>query len=120
MENDNEENPWCVTDLEDFLYYCCPECDQRDKNKDYFLEHALQQHPKSKHWLAKFKVKEELIEDFVAKVEQEHLNDDDVLKLECDVEIQSDVKISDTSKEVEDLMTIKEESTYECEFCHAF
>ena len=43
------EDPWNVDTLEEFLYYCCPECkDERIQNKEDFIKHALEVHPKSK------------------------------------------------------------------------
>ena len=40
-----EENPWMVDKLEEFLYFCCPECDEKSQTKDSFLQHALFKHP---------------------------------------------------------------------------
>ena len=45
---DQEKNPWKVSKLEDFLYFCCPECNVKDKSKDFFIKHALDHHPKAK------------------------------------------------------------------------
>lgn len=44
----SENNPWFVTTLDEFLYYCCPECDEKNKSKELFLEHAINNHPKAK------------------------------------------------------------------------
>ena len=41
----NEENPWMVEELEEFLYYCCPECDEKCRARGPFLQHALCNHP---------------------------------------------------------------------------
>ena len=41
----NEQNPWMVDQLEEFLYFCCPECDEKYQVKDLFLQHALFNHP---------------------------------------------------------------------------
>ena len=30
----HEENPWTVENLEEFLYFCCPECDERNQSKE--------------------------------------------------------------------------------------
>ena len=50
--NISENNPWFVTTLDEFLYYCCPECDEKNKSKELFLEHAINNHPKAKgHFL---------------------------------------------------------------------
>ena len=46
--DDYEKNPWLVTTLDAFLYFCCPECETRKDSKTSFLEHALVEHPKAK------------------------------------------------------------------------
>ena len=41
-ENETQiNNPWAVGHLEEFLYYCCPECDERNQSKALFVKHAL-------------------------------------------------------------------------------
>ena len=40
-------NPWDVKSLEEFRYYCCPECPSKNVNKTDFISHALAAHPKS-------------------------------------------------------------------------
>ena len=40
--------PWDVKCIEDFLYYCCPECSQRSQSRDDFLHHAEFEHPESR------------------------------------------------------------------------
>ena len=65
MEDDNNENPW-TPNLEEYLYFCCPECDMKDQSKEKFLKHALDEHPKAKEVLLvanKVKVKQEIVED---------------------------------------------------------
>ena len=42
-----QKNPWSVRNLEEFQYYCCPECNLKDHSRENFLEHALNQHPNS-------------------------------------------------------------------------
>lgn len=49
-------NPWLVTYLEEFLYYCCPECDERCQSRDTFLDHALGRHPLAEDSLKKFQI----------------------------------------------------------------
>ena len=46
------ENPWNVEDLDEFLYYCCPECNKKTQSKESFLQHAIDRHP-----LGKFSLK---------------------------------------------------------------
>ena len=43
-----EINPWSAKIIEDFLYFCCPECDVKDQFKDSFIQHALENHPNSR------------------------------------------------------------------------
>ena len=37
-------SPWSVEDVSEFLHYCCPECDFKDKNLQSFSDHALGNH----------------------------------------------------------------------------
>ena len=48
MDSIKTENPWDVTTLEDFLYYCCPECDTKTKDSHDFLNHAVNKHELAK------------------------------------------------------------------------
>ena len=66
MESSEQRNPWEVENVEDFLYFCCPECDVKNHSRDHFLKHAFDQHPKSKECLeklAKTVKKEEIMND---------------------------------------------------------
>ena len=56
------DNPWDVGNLDEFLYFCCPECDLKDRSKTHFLQHALTEHPKSKECVQQFN-------DFIIKEE---------------------------------------------------
>jgi hypothetical protein len=42
----DDENPWAVKQLEEFLFFCCPECPDRSSTKAVFINHALIKHPK--------------------------------------------------------------------------
>ena len=37
-------NPWDVSSIFHFTYYCCPECDWKDQNKQNFVNHAFTYH----------------------------------------------------------------------------
>ena len=41
-------NPWEVHSIDDFNYFCCPECVFRSKEDISFQAHALQNHELSK------------------------------------------------------------------------
>ena len=49
------ENPWCGKDLEQFLFYCCPECDTKNKSRDGFMKH-ITQHPDALEFIKDVKV----------------------------------------------------------------
>ena len=52
--------PWNIESLEDFLFYCCPECEVKKQSRDDFLQHALKNHPTSCDYLKQFlSIKEE-------------------------------------------------------------
>ena len=40
----HDPNPWEVSDVTAFLYYCCPECDDRIAFEDAFIQHAILHH----------------------------------------------------------------------------
>ncbi len=42
-------NPWAIENLDDFLFYCCPQCDHKVKSKHLFLNHAFVNHPLVSH-----------------------------------------------------------------------
>ena len=41
-------NPWLVENLDDFNFLCCPECAYKSKDDGAFMDHAIENHPKSK------------------------------------------------------------------------
>ena len=47
------ENPWNVSDLDEFLVYSCPECQVIEKNKDRFFEHAVLTHTNARTLMIK-------------------------------------------------------------------
>ena len=46
FEFEEKFNPWDVKSIEDFRFYCCPECSTRNVHKSDFIRHALTFHPK--------------------------------------------------------------------------
>ena len=52
----DELNPWAVGNIEEFHYYCCPECDERNHSKECFIQHALEKHPNSRYEFTQFYV----------------------------------------------------------------
>ena len=37
---DENSNPWIVSSIFEFQYFCCPECDERSQDKQNFVKHA--------------------------------------------------------------------------------
>ena len=33
-------NPWIASSIFEFYYFCCPECDEKSKDKQDFVNHA--------------------------------------------------------------------------------
>ena len=63
MNGGKYDNPWAVGHLEEFLYYCCPECNKKTQSKESFLQHAIDRHP-----LGKFSYKISLITTYCHKL----------------------------------------------------
>ena len=40
----SDRNPWVFESLIDFLYYNCPDCDFKSKEKEKFISHAVDNH----------------------------------------------------------------------------
>ena len=51
-------NPWKVENIDQFLNYCCPECDTKQKTKSDFIVHAIDAHPDSREYLPLFDYEE--------------------------------------------------------------
>ena len=93
-------NPWKVENIDQFLYYCCPECDIKQKTKSDFIIHAIDAHPGSREYLPLFDFEDDdrnlsyldtlepLNIEFSLNnrvlVKLEPLSLDGLLKMECD------------------------------------
>ena len=60
FEFEDKFNPWTVTSLDDFLFYCCPECDIRSVTKSEFIQHAVNNHPRSQNIIDSLEDNQEL------------------------------------------------------------
>ena len=57
------DDPWQASSLEDFHFYCCPECpDVKLHAKELFVRHALDHHPKATTSIQQFLIKTEIHE----------------------------------------------------------
>jgi hypothetical protein len=50
MASDDNQNPWQVTTVTEFSFYCCPECDYKSKHVPTFMDHAVENHPKAREF----------------------------------------------------------------------
>ena len=41
---EQNDNPWKVSSIFDFHYFCCPECNNKSKSKQDFIGHASNYH----------------------------------------------------------------------------
>ena len=79
MDLEEKFNPWNVTGFDDFLFYCCPECDSRTVTKSDFIQHAVNNHDRSEDFIRNFGCNygatEPIIDD--VKVESDDPEDSD-------------------------------------------
>ena len=114
--NDEKYNPWVVNSLEEFLYYCCPECDLTREtiyqSKEVFFQHAMQHHPMAKETLEIFGMKEEPFDQngTIFYDEYEGLDDSHLYYPTIEYEDEN----VDKSKETDDDPKIK----LQCQYCN--
>ena len=132
-------NPWNVESLEEFLYFCCPECDLKDQSKVNFLQHALEHHPKAKECVLQFNefiIKEEPCED--NHVVDENINNENFYNvdenygdmLECELKyehnedtIKNEVGSENATQPIEKIKLKKskpkeqQQKSFQCDVC---
>ena len=92
------ENPWNVKNLDEFLYYWCPECDNKDQYKDLFVKHALETHPNSREYIVRLAIKKEEDEDDVAQEDFiADVDEYDSPYMEPKIELMENIKSEDDS-----------------------
>ena len=100
-----------LENLDDFLYFCCPECDLKDQSKSNFLQHALDQHPKANEYVTQlnsFIVKDEPYEDdHNEDINNENAYDiendyDYMMKCEVKMETKDPLKAEDQVNKIRD------------------
>ena len=113
MSDAMENNPWIVEELEEFLYYCCPQCDFKEQfdQREQFVEHALRCHPMARKHIETFMVKKENIQEFEEYstniISEVHYQDEEFLaapeiymnEIQDEEEISEDIKSIVTRKE---------------------
>ena len=79
------KNPWAVDSLDNFTFYCCPECNIRSQNKQEFINHAFSKHPEGAPALY-------LIKDQTVQGVNFPLNDE--LKVESDIKDEIEINFN--------------------------
>ena len=128
MKTESDSNDqWCVSSVDEFLLYCCPDCDFKEKNKDDFIKHAISQHPMSANYLGQIIIKQELFEDYSGELKNEIVPDYDYTEFLNDNN--TDDSYSDILPEPEINITTYETITqivnegkkkWACNICHTF
>ena len=76
MEEENY-NPWSsVRKWEEFLYFCCPECNEKNQSKDIFIKHALRIHPLAKMCLESIESEVQLKEMYKINENGPYINEE--------------------------------------------
>ena len=74
-------DPWDIEKLDELLFFCCPECNEKEKSKEAFLNHATTKHPHAKERLEKFLFEEEdnkiFIKQEIQQVKSEFYEEED-------------------------------------------
>ena len=72
MEVKTEDfNPWTYKNAQEYLYFCCAECDFKDRNETNFVTHAVTHHSKAKNVFSVQIQESQIIEDFSESIPEE-------------------------------------------------
>ena len=138
-----EKSFWSVNCIEEFLYYCCPECHYREHSKDFFLQHVFEIHPDAKEelsWLPGVHIKSEIPEFIecdipVSDINLKHEIDTEQLKHIPSIEMckenvdnsiqcpKPDCNLQAKNKSMESNYTVEKingKYLYKCNFCEEF
>ena len=116
-EMDRLANLWSCQSLYDYLYFCCPECQQMCQIKQDFVNHAVNDHPVSLYFFKK--IEDKSIEDVNLPGSEE--KSVEVENSVIDVEIKDDEELGSDNitniffDELENADDIKEEEDSEVE-----
>ena len=84
-----QENPWDVSNIQEFLYYNCPECETRMKDSQLFIQHALDNHELSKAYLNKTVV------EMVSQYQDDSISDHEIEEIKERKPTQEELALSD-------------------------
>ena len=115
------KNPWLsVREWEEFLYFCCPECNEKNQSKDIFIKHALSIHPMAQICFESIESDVQSKETKNIAFFNEHYNEENNVheeKLTISIDedplviVKNEVIALDQSEEIVDFDSIKEDNT---------
>ena len=94
-------NPWKVESIDQFLNYCCPECDTKQKTKSDFIIHAIDAHPDSREYLPLFDYEDGKVNIFDPQ------DDDELPHIEIKAEETSSIEPLKTEVSSSNSVTVK-------------
>ena len=116
--NQIKDNPWSVESFDDFLFYCCPECDERNQSKDLFIKHALIHHPEAQKNLVAL--------DTLDIKKSESINDNAVFEVKTEIK-EEDVEDGDQKDDNTDINHSNSDSkrndkqrSFQCTTCNKY
>ena len=105
----NTNNPWQVSDYNEFLYYCCPECTYRSKQIEEFEHHAIHVH-----------LVEINEENLIKEEEEEEKSHQNINEPELKVEKEPDLSLSSyISSKLSSSSQKQNQQQHTCEYCRA-
>ena len=93
MIEEKINNPWSsVKKWEEFQYFCCPECNEKNQSKDVFIKHALSIHPMAKLCLQTIQPEVELKETYeiCQDIKEESIEENDIYDGKSTISINED------------------------------
>ena len=116
--NSVNSNPWVVKNLEEFLYYCCPECDDKNQTKDNFINHVLMFHPMAKEYLEMMQILK--IEPNINGIIYDEKPMEIIAKYEetDELDISRDGNSNDLTENFGENITVEESKQFKCEDCN--
>ena len=78
FEFEDKYNPWDVKSLEEFRYYCCPECPSKNANKTDFIKHAVIAHTESQSAIERLEDNKAVIKTEEPDLNLEEIKEDEL------------------------------------------
>ena len=115
-----EFNPWAGGNVDEFLFYCCPECDFKNGTRLEFITHAIANHPKSHSYIT-HEIKQE-VEDNDQWIEEDlgGMDVEDYLEYNVDTKeekgVEDDYYYNESDDKVgTESVKVNVDSKYRCE-----